>query len=101
MGLRGTGRVVLVVRLVVLVARLVVLVVRLAAGPVALVLRRVARRASALPALAADSGAAVAEYAITTLAAIGFAGVLLRLLTGANAAHVLEELILGALRKFL
>lgn len=47
-----------------------------------------------------DAGAAVAEYAITTLAAVGFAGLLLRILTGANAAKILEHLILGALQKF-
>lgn len=92
MGIRGTLRLGGVLRLVGVARRLVRVARRLVL---------VVRRFFSLRPFAEDTGAAVAEYAITTLAAIGFAGVLLRLLTGANAANVLEQLILGALRKFL
>ena len=47
--------------------------------------------------LASDRGAATAEYAITILAAVGFAGVLVALLKGDEVKAILSELVHRAL----
>ncbi|WP_246614012.1 DUF4244 domain-containing protein [Paractinoplanes bogorensis] len=39
-----------------------------------------------------------AEYAVGTIAAVGFAGVLLKILTGANIAAELTKIIMRALK---
>ena len=47
--------------------------------------------------LAADQGAATAEYAIATMAAVGLAGVLVGILKGNVVSQLLTNLITGAL----
>jgi len=47
--------------------------------------------------LAGDRGAATAEYAITILAAVGFAGVLVALLKGDEVKAILSDLVHRAL----
>ncbi|MGO4299107.1 DUF4244 domain-containing protein [Leifsonia sp. RAF41] len=54
-------------------------------------LRRASRRVSG------DRGAATAEYAITILAAVGFAGVLVALLKGDEVKAILSDLVHRAL----
>lgn len=44
-----------------------------------------------------DSGAATAEYAIATMAAVGLAGLLVSILRGDVVRSLLEGLITGAL----
>ena len=44
-----------------------------------------------------DSGAATAEYAIATMAAVGFAGLLVVILRSDEVRGILMELIRGAL----
>lgn len=44
-----------------------------------------------------DAGAATAEYAVTILAAVGFAGVLVALLKGDEVKAILSELVHRAL----
>lgn len=53
-------------------------------------LRRLARR---LPTAGDDSGMSTAEYAIGTVAACGFAGLLLKILTSPEVAGMLKDLI--------
>lgn len=48
-------------------------------------------------ALADDSGAATAEYAVATLAAVGFAGLLVVILRGDEVRGILTDLIRRAL----
>ncbi len=47
--------------------------------------------------VAADEGAATAEYAIATMAAVGLAGVLVGILKGNVVSQLLTNLITGAL----
>lgn len=44
-----------------------------------------------------DDGMATAEYTVVMMAAVGFAMLLFKLLTGGNAAAALERLIQAAL----
>jgi Flp pilus assembly pilin Flp len=44
-----------------------------------------------------DSGAATAEYAIATMAAVGFAGLLVVILKGDGVRGLLTNIITGAL----
>lgn len=60
------------------------------AGPGGIVVRR--RR------LAGDAGMNTAEYAIGTLAAVAFAGVLLKVVTSAGVVKALTSVIEGALK---
>lgn len=48
-------------------------------------------------ALADDSGAATAEYAVATMAAVGFAGLLVVILRGDEVRGILTDLIRRAL----
>ena len=57
--------------------------------------RRARRRAA--DRLREDRGAATAEYAITILAAVGFAGVLVALLKGDEVKAILSDLVHRAL----
>jgi hypothetical protein len=54
-------------------------------------LRRVARR------LAGERGAATAEYAVATMAAVGFAGLLVVILRGDEVRGILTDLVRNAL----
>jgi preprotein translocase subunit Sss1 len=47
--------------------------------------------------LAGDEGAATAEYAVATMAAVGFAGLLIVILRGDEVRAILTELIRSAL----
>jgi hypothetical protein len=47
--------------------------------------------------LARDSGAATAEYVIATMAAVGFAGLLILILRGDEVRGILTELVRNAL----
>lgn len=47
--------------------------------------------------LADDTGAATAEYAIATMAAVGLAGLLVSILRGDAVRSLLSGLIMGAL----
>jgi hypothetical protein len=47
---------------------------------------------------AADAGMSTAEYAVGTLAAVAFAGVLLKVVTGANVLTALTAVIDRALK---
>jgi Flp pilus assembly pilin Flp len=47
--------------------------------------------------LADETGAATAEYAIATMAAVGLAGLLVSILRGDAVRGVLSSLIMGAL----
>jgi len=53
--------------------------------------RRVARR------LAGERGAATAEYAVATMAAVGFAGLLVLILRGDEVRGILTDLVRNAL----
>jgi hypothetical protein len=53
--------------------------------------------AEGAPAMAADAGMATAEYAIATLAACGFAGLLVTILRGDEV----REMLLGLIRQAL
>ncbi|QAY74674.1 DUF4244 domain-containing protein [Agromyces protaetiae] len=53
--------------------------------------RRVLRR------LAGDRGAATAEYAVATMAAVGFAGLLVVILRGDEVRQILTDLVRNAL----
>ncbi|ARJ06072.1 hypothetical protein GCM10010988_12530 [Cnuibacter physcomitrellae] len=55
------------------------------------------RRARIRSALADESGAATAEYAIATLAAVGLAGLLVTILRGDEVRGMLAELVRRAL----
>jgi len=62
------------------------------------VFRRVAAlRAHARTRLADDRGAATAEYAVATMAAVGFAGLLVVLLRGDEVRGILTDLVRNAL----
>ncbi|MFD4422616.1 DUF4244 domain-containing protein [Agromyces sp. NPDC058484] len=54
-------------------------------------LRRIARR------LAGERGAATAEYAVATMAAVGFAGLLVVILRGDEVRGILTDLVRNAL----
>lgn len=54
-------------------------------------LRRLARR------LAGERGAATAEYAVATMAAVGFAGLLVVILRGDEVRGILTDLVRNAL----
>lgn len=61
-------------------------------------LRRLAARSRGLPArlrrrLAEERGAETAEYAIATLAAVAFAGLLVTILQGDEVRTILEDLV--------
>ena len=56
-----------------------------------------ARRYMLTTVLRDDSGAATAEYAIATMAAVGFAGLLVVILRSDEVRGILMELIRGAL----
>ena len=47
--------------------------------------------------LAADRGAATAEYAVATMAAVGFAGLLVVILRGDEVRGILTDLVRNAL----
>lgn len=55
------------------------------------------RFAAALAALADDEGSATAEYAVATMAAVGFAGLLVVILRGDEVRGILTDLIRRAL----
>jgi hypothetical protein len=55
------------------------------------ILRRLAARA------ARDEGAATAEYAITIMAAVGFAGLLVVIMRSAEVQQILTDLVRNAL----
>jgi hypothetical protein len=55
------------------------------------ILRRLAARA------ARDDGAATAEYAITIMAAVGFAGLLVVIMRSAEVQQILTDLVRDAL----
>lgn len=55
------------------------------------VARRVARR------IAGERGAATAEYAVATMAAVGFAGLLVLILRGDEVRGILTDLVRNAL----
>lgn len=58
--------------------------------------RAAVRRAAVGRALADDAGAATAEYAIATLAAVGLAGLLVVILRGDEVKGLLLELVSSA-----
>ncbi|WP_127792811.1 DUF4244 domain-containing protein [Agromyces sp. LHK192] len=59
---------------------------------------RVRRRArSLLRRLAGERGAATAEYAVATMAAVGFAGLLVVILRGDEVRGILTDLVRNAL----
>jgi hypothetical protein len=60
-------------------------------GARAPLVRRLARR------LAGERGAATAEYAVATMAAVGFAGLLVVILRGDEVRGILTELVRNAL----
>lgn len=64
---------------------------RTEAGARRSLLERVARR------LRDDRGAATAEYAVATMAAVGFAGLLVVILRGNEVRGILTELVRNAL----
>ena len=47
-----------------------------------------------------ESGLATAEYAVATIAAVGFAGLLIAILKSESVRSTLENLIQGALSSF-
>ena len=49
------------------------------------------------PRLRSDDGAATAEYAITIMAAVGFAGLLVLILRSGEVQTILTDLVRGAL----
>ncbi|GAA3875695.1 hypothetical protein GCM10022381_17990 [Leifsonia kafniensis] len=58
-------------------------------------LRRMFRRASGR--FRSDTGAATAEYAVATMAAVGFAGLLIIILRGDEVRAILTDLVRNAL----
>lgn len=60
-------------------------------------LMRVARRARTVPRLRGEEGAATAEYAVATMAAVGFAGLLIVILRGDEVRGILTDLVRNAL----
>jgi Flp pilus assembly pilin Flp len=59
--------------------------------------RFVGRARARLRGLADERGAATAEYAVATMAAVGFAGLLVVLLRGDEVRGILTELVRNAL----
>jgi len=59
-----------------------------------------ARRAAARLRLE-EVGSATAEYAVATVAACGFGGVLFKILTGDSVMKLLQQVIANALKHFL
>ena len=57
--------------------------------------RRIARRVAVR--LAGERGAATAEYAVATMAAVGFAGLLVIILRGDEVRGILTDLVRNAL----
>ena len=57
--------------------------------------RRIARRIAVR--LAGERGAATAEYAVATMAAVGFAGLLVIILRGDEVRGILTDLVRNAL----
>ena len=58
---------------------------------------RRADRARPIPRLLDDRGAATAEYAITIMAAVGFAGLLVVILRSGEVQQILTDLVRSAL----
>lgn len=58
-------------------------------------IKRILRRATSR--LSADDGAATAEYAVATMAAVGFAGLLIIILRGDEVRAILTDLVRNAL----
>ncbi|MGO4103526.1 DUF4244 domain-containing protein [Leifsonia sp. YAF41] len=58
-------------------------------------MKRILRRATGR--LSADDGAATAEYAVATMAAVGFAGLLIIILRGDEVRAILTDLVRNAL----
>ncbi|GLI26180.1 hypothetical protein ARHIZOSPH14_04220 [Agromyces rhizosphaerae] len=58
---------------------------------------RRSRAARLLRRLAGDRGAATAEYAVATMAAVGFAGLLVVILRGDEVREILTDLVRNAL----
>lgn len=56
-----------------------------------------ARRLARARRLAGDTGAATAEYAVATMAAVGFAGLLIVILRGDEVRGILTDLVRNAL----
>ena len=48
-----------------------------------------------------EVGSATAEYAVATVAACGFGGILFKILTGHGVATLIENVISNALKHFL
>lgn len=59
--------------------------------------RLISMRARALRAVEADDGAATAEYAVATMAAVGFAGLLVVILRSDEVRGILTDLVRNAL----
>ena len=59
--------------------------------------RFVSMRSSAIRAVEADEGAATAEYAVATMAAVGFAGLLVVILRSDEVRGILTDLVRSAL----
>ncbi|WP_082571370.1 DUF4244 domain-containing protein [Agromyces sp. Root1464] len=60
-------------------------------GPISRLVRRIVVR------LAGERGAATAEYAVATMAAVGFAGLLVIILRGDEVRGILTDLVRNAL----
>lgn len=61
-------------------------------------MRKLIANFARLRAEAADAGMSTAEYAVGTLAAVAFAGVLLKVVTGSNVLSALTAVIDRALK---
>ncbi|HET7405612.1 MAG TPA: DUF4244 domain-containing protein [Mycobacteriales bacterium] len=48
-----------------------------------------------------EVGSATAEYAVATVAACGFGGILFKILTGDSVMKLLQQVITNALKHFL
>lgn len=48
-----------------------------------------------------EAGMTTAEYAVGTVAACGFAGILYKILTSTTVLHALEDIVLKALKMFV
>ena len=60
-------------------------------------MKRMIRRSSLIRKLHSDDGSATAEYAIATMAAVGFAGLLVVIMRGDEVRGMLTDLIHRAL----
>ncbi|MCU1635553.1 MAG: hypothetical protein JWQ68_792 [Cryobacterium sp.] len=65
--------------------------------PLPLSRRQPLRRFLSIHRLSGDAGAATAEYAVATMAAVGFAGLLIVILRGDEVRGILTELVRNAL----